>query len=87
MFDKTQDQPQVWRGQCQSLQLGRMEARDVGDGSNGDTVVMEKEHGDGDGTNGDSDIHGQGGHVDQDGGDGDDNIVALLGPDLKRKWG
>lgn len=59
----------------------------AGDGSDGHTVVMEKEHGDGDGTNGDCDVPGQGGHVDQDGGDGDENIAALLTPDLKRKWG
>lgn len=48
------------------------------DGSNGDTVVMQKEHGDGDGSNGDSDdVHGQGGHGGHDGGGDDDSIVAV----------
>lgn len=73
---------------------------DAGDGSNGDTVVIQKERGDGYGSNGEGDVHGQGAHVGHDGGGGDDSIVALcpggggkgeksrpLGPELKKKVG
>lgn len=73
---------------------------DAGDGSNGDTGVIQEERGDGYGSNGDSDVHGQGAHVGHDGGGGDDSIVALcpggggkgeksrpLGPELKKKVG
>lgn len=50
---------------------------DAGRGSNGDTVVMQKKHGEGVGSNSDGDIHGQGGHVHHDGGGSDDSIFAV----------